>query len=671
MVLSTEWSQVEVIDLINDGSGLGFGIVGGRSTGVVVKSILPGGIADKGRRLQSGDHILQIGGVNLKGLGSEQVAVVLRQAGAHVRMVVARPIEITSANLQEFVPTAPIVPTKILCDPEEIDKLLSQNGYMQFSNFSHFDAYENQMTLQQGSSECLTNCVIIDGIIRNSEVASINRLNNYKDCDIEAPTENNFQLFEDLPETECFTVELKKHKEFGLGITVAGYICEREDLNGIFIRSVSADSDAYRCNKIKINDRIVGVDDEPLENCTNYEAIEKLKKAGEIVKISFERYLRGPKYDHLQEALLHNQENKDASPPSPTTTTLSWIPINTEINIEAEGESIASVNSEVLENNNNEEQEVFIDENFQAESLDILEESVKQKWQKQVNSDSDIVVLHLRKLTGLGISLEGTVEVEDGIEQNPRHFIRSILPEGPVGQSGKLRPGDEILEVNGQKLIGVNHVEAVKVLRNLPSAVRLVCARKNQGNRVINTSQNLKAFEQRNILGGSLKNLIVQNGPKQLVKALSDTSINNSSHTNTNNNNTNNNSNGSATTITPEPTLQKTKSRSLENTNVAMWSDEVEYIDLIKGDKGLGFSILDYQDPVDTAATIIVVRTLVPGGVAETNGKIQPGDCLISVNGTELKNMALDQAVQALKGTMPGPVRLGIAKPLLPNLQQQ
>ena len=39
MVLSSEWSQVEVIDLINDGtnlSGLGFILVGGRSTGVSV-----------------------------------------------------------------------------------------------------------------------------------------------------------------------------------------------------------------------------------------------------------------------------------------------------------------------------------------------------------------------------------------------------------------------------------------------------------------------------------------------------------------------------------------------------------------------------------------------------------------------------------------------------------
>lgn len=45
--LNTEWAQVEVINLINDGSGLGFGIVGGRSSGVVVKTILPGGVADR------------------------------------------------------------------------------------------------------------------------------------------------------------------------------------------------------------------------------------------------------------------------------------------------------------------------------------------------------------------------------------------------------------------------------------------------------------------------------------------------------------------------------------------------------------------------------------------------------------------------------------------------
>lgn len=45
--VNSEWAQVEAIELENDGGGLAFGIIGGRSTGVVVKTILPGGVADR------------------------------------------------------------------------------------------------------------------------------------------------------------------------------------------------------------------------------------------------------------------------------------------------------------------------------------------------------------------------------------------------------------------------------------------------------------------------------------------------------------------------------------------------------------------------------------------------------------------------------------------------
>lgn len=51
-------------------------------------------------RLRSGDHILQIGDVNLRGMGSDQVAAVLRQSGSHVRLIVARPVEPTSPDFQ-------------------------------------------------------------------------------------------------------------------------------------------------------------------------------------------------------------------------------------------------------------------------------------------------------------------------------------------------------------------------------------------------------------------------------------------------------------------------------------------------------------------------------------------------------------------------------------------
>ena len=38
---------MEVIELIDDGSGLGFEVTGDRSTGVVVQNVLPGGAADR------------------------------------------------------------------------------------------------------------------------------------------------------------------------------------------------------------------------------------------------------------------------------------------------------------------------------------------------------------------------------------------------------------------------------------------------------------------------------------------------------------------------------------------------------------------------------------------------------------------------------------------------
>lgn len=87
MVLNCEWSQLEIIDLINDGNGLGFILVGGKSTGVVIKALIPGGVSERDGRLQCGDHVLQIGNVNLRGFSSEQVATVLRQTGPNVRIV--------------------------------------------------------------------------------------------------------------------------------------------------------------------------------------------------------------------------------------------------------------------------------------------------------------------------------------------------------------------------------------------------------------------------------------------------------------------------------------------------------------------------------------------------------------------------------------------------------
>lgn len=59
-----------------------------------------------------------------------------------------------------------------------------------------------------------------------------------------------------------------------------------------------------------------------------------------------------------------------------------------------------------------------------------------------------------------------------------------------------------------------------------------------------------------------------------------------------------------------------------------------------------------------------MIRSLVPGGVAEKDGRLLPGDRLMFVNDVNLENSSLEEAVQALKGAPAGTVKIGVAKPL-------
>ncbi|KAJ8674602.1 hypothetical protein QAD02_005864, partial [Eretmocerus hayati] len=661
MVLNTEWAQVEVINLINDGSGLGFGIIGGRSTGVVVKTILPGGVADRDNRLQSGDHILQIGDVNLRGMGSEQVATVLRQSGTRVRLVVARPVEPTSPDYQALGSHSVVVPTKILGDPDELDRYLLRSGADSHgirrgdSNYDNGSIYGLESDLDVHSRPSLIMDATAVAAVARSPVAPVADLPPISMDPLEVGA---------LPEMERFIVELKKDS-CGLGITIAGYVCEKEELSGIFVKSISEGSAADLSKKIAINDRIVEVNGHSLQGYSNHEAVEVLRSTGQTVTLCLERYLRGPKYEQLQQAIAAS-ELRPPQPGSPSIASLPTFPISadgdTTVEIEPEGESHTTVDSAVLQEIDRDALLGNLDELTNVDALlsdpsteltPKIELAIRAKWHKIVGPENEIVVAQLKKFaegSGLGISLEGTVDVENGQEVRPHHYIRSILPEGPVGQNGILRSGDELLEVNGYRLLGINHMEVVSVLKELPIHVRMVCGRNIASQDPlcpIDTAQHQAAFQTRSILGGSLQNLLPSSD--RLVKAKSDGSL----------------ASTTTTATVTDASLNKMKSRSLEPlTGLAMWSSEPQIIELIKGERGLGFSILDYQDPMNPNETVIVIRSLVPGGVAQVDGQLIPGDRLLFVNDIALENATLDQAVQALKGAPKGVVRIGVAKPL-------
>lgn len=136
-------------------------------------------------------------------------------------------------------------------------------------------------------------------------------------------------------------------------------------------------------------------------------------------------------------------------------------------------------------------------------------------------------------------------------------------------------------KVNGKRLLGLNHVSVVEILKYSPQHVRLVCARKKSPPQADSFTAQSATISTAPFLPSSTFSHGAQSsapGSERLIKAKSEQAL-------------------STTDGAPAAAaLNKSKSRSLEPlTGLAMWSSEPVVIELEKGDRGLGFSILDYQ----------------------------------------------------------------------------
>ncbi|NXF33072.1 INADL protein, partial [Nyctibius bracteatus] len=525
------WGHVEDVELINDGSGLGFGIVGGKSSGVVVRTIVPGGLADRDGRLQTGDHILQIGGTNVQGMTSEQVAQVLRNCGNSVRMIVARD------------PKCEIVETPPAPVSWPVSTLPS------FQN-------ENDNT------------------------------NLFETCD----------------------VELIKKNGQSLGITIVGYAgtCDVEP-SGIFVKNIIPGSAADHNGQIHVHDKIVAVDGVNIQDYTNQEVVEALRNTGQTVRLT----------------LLRRKPSSTVSSERPSDRMQPTIPTFVSSGAVGTETSVTTMNEKHQEQK----------DNLQNEKKQSLHRTggvplppaheLKSKWENLLGPEYEVMVVNvdmpitddseLQKYSKLlpihTLRLGVELDTFDG-----HHYISSIASDGPAATLGLLQLEDELLEVNGVQLYGKSRREAVTFLKEVPPPFTLVCCRR-----------------------------LFDDGSESLVDE---------------------------PTVGVSPLEQKVKPEEdinpeEEEGELALWSPDVKVIKLEKDKNGLGFSILDYQDPLDPTRTAIVISSLVAGGVAERGGELLPGDRLVFVNEKYLDSATLAEAVEVLKSVPPGTVSLGICKPLV------
>ncbi|XP_023370870.1 inaD-like protein [Otolemur garnettii] len=477
---TVRWGHIEDVELINDGSGLGFGIVGGKSCGVVVRTIVPGGLADRDGRLQTGDHILKIGGTNVQGMTSEQVARVLRNCGSSVRMLVAR-----DPTGETSVP--PPAPAAL---PVALPTVASRNpGY-------------------------------------------------------------DSSLF------ETYSVELIKKDGQSLGIRIIGYVGAPHtgEGSGIYVKSIIPGSAAFHDGHIQVNDKIVAVDGVNIQGMANQDVVEVLRNAGQVVHLTLVRRRTSSSASPLERP----PDRGIAEPPKTSSIFLTGV-VETETNLDGEDKEV----EETLDNLKNDS----------VQAVDKLE------------------------------------RVPDSPEENELKSRWESL----------LGPDYEVM-VNGVQLYGKSRRETVSFLKEAPPPFTLVCCR--------------RLFDD-------------------------EASVDEPRTTDT-----------SALDVEVEHSVDNSPGEDDEG-ELALWSPEVKIVELVKDQKGLGFSILDYQDPLDPTRSVIVIRSLVADGVAERSGGLLPGDRLVSVNEYCLDNSTLAEAVEVLKAVPPGTVYLGICKPLVEDDKEE
>ncbi|XP_042622179.1 membrane-associated guanylate kinase, WW and PDZ domain-containing protein 1-like isoform X7 [Cyprinus carpio] len=407
--------QEQDIFLWRKDTGFGFRILGGNEPGepIYIGHIVKYGAADEDGRLRSGDELICVDGTAVVGKSHQLVVQLMQQAAKQGHV-----------NLT--------VRRKTGYGLAKVDGEMPPSPASSHHSSTHAPSLTEEKRTPQGSQNSLNTVSSGSGSTSGIGSGGGGGSNN-------TVVPNAIQPYD---------VEIQRGENEGFGFVIVSSV-SRPEAGTTFagnacvamphkIGRIIEGSPADRCGKLKVGDRILAVNSCSITNKSHSDIVNLIKEAGNTVTL---RIIPG---DESSNASLLTNAEKIATITTTHTPQQQTAP--------------------EPRNNTKPKQESF---EFKAPQAPPPPNPTQPS-----NQDAEFYSVDLeRDNKGFGFSLRG------GREYNMDLYVLRLAEDGAAVRNGKMRVGDEILEINGESTKGMKHARAIELIKNGGRKVHLVLRR--------------------------------------------------------------------------------------------------------------------------------------------------------------------------------------------------